>query len=97
MVENSIRNGQYKYCDWIPYKDDPLFSRASNNEPFIRQFLVSKHITFCRTPDLLLNLASYYTLSNGWALATFVPIILMYLVCEGQFSAAFTELHTIAI
>ena len=32
-------------------------------EPYIQRFLVSRHIVFYRTPDLLHNLSSYFALS----------------------------------
>ena len=55
---------------------------------------MSQHIAFFRTPDLLRLLITYSIFSNGRALATFVPAILIYFVYLEFFSADFTELHT---
>ena len=78
----------------VPIGTTQLSSGSLNHEPFIRQFLMSRHIAFHRTPDLLRYLISYFTLSDRWALATFVPIILVYFIHLGFFSADFNELHT---
>ena len=56
LDRNRNRNGQYDYRDLSSYRSNPTFAGVLNYEPYIRQFLVSSHITFYRTPDLQFTL-----------------------------------------